>query len=117
MKSNKYWEELVEVIQTGNSSVDNPLVYRLLINFLSKQPDVIPTIMEILDLERKNSKRLIKDLNLNLTRNTFYIQQVKPTKQKDKEQREFFLKETKEFYTEHCNEIKTAGIKLWNDLP
>ncbi len=55
-------------------------------------------------------------MNLNLTRNTLCIQEYGNERMSRKDMREFYLKETKSFYVKFKDYIKTAGLKLWDDV-
>lgn len=110
------YKELTEVL--GIHNVHESMFKQIMVSYLATQKDVIPTIMSILEEERKQNKELVSDMNVNLTRNTFFIQNpTLATAGSVEKQREFFLEETKAFYTQYKDRVRTAGIKIWSDLP
>jgi len=87
--------------------VSNELKEIMLIAELAYDEKVIPTIMSILEEERKNKKELILDMNAELSRAHVYIEMKKEnkTEQKDSFNKEFVISEISKFYEKYKNVI------------
>lgn len=76
----------------------------MIISVLAKDKEVIPLILEIIDVERKQKEELIVDMNLELSRAEVHIKNptlasgINSTKAKDEELK---LAQAKEFVLNH----------------
>jgi hypothetical protein len=78
----------------------------LIIKVLSDDKEVIPMILEILDVERENKKELIIDLNLELSRAHIMIEMLPESKKKLSLDRQFVLDKIAEFYIKWKGKIR-----------
>jgi hypothetical protein len=108
---NKRLQELIQVIQSGETSEE--VIKQYMVRYIVQLPDVIPTVLEILETERAENKQLRADMNMRLTFTTLAARQ-EPI---DKNQLQFQLEENHKFYTEYQDSIRTAGIHLYPELP
>ncbi len=89
----------------------------IMLTYMSQDKKIIPAMIKMLEIERENKKELVQEMNLNLTRNTFAIMHPEITMGNGPEkQKEFYLSETKGFYKKYEDSVKTAGMKLWDDI-
>jgi len=80
---------------------------KLIIKILSKDKKIIPILLEILNSEREIEKEIIDDLNLELSRTSVYVHNVKETKTEEQQgfNRKFVLGEVEKFYIKYKNRI------------
>ncbi len=92
--------ELREII---NSDLPNEVIESDIIKSLSKDKEVIPIVMRILERERENNKNLINDMNLELSRAHIYIDERPESivEGKDRFNKNFVLDEIAKFYIKH----------------
>lgn len=83
--------------------------------YMSQDKNIIPSLIGMLEMERETKKELLRDMNLNLSRNLLGLIHNSGVKKEDVEQREFFIKETKEFYITNEEQVrccfKIEGLK------
>jgi len=101
---------LVDGIKNGITSED--ILKKMMIDYIVTQSDVIPTILKILAQEREEKDNLVKDMNARLTFTTLASMQKKI----DKKQMIFQIVENKKFYEQYTQYVRTAGVKLWDDI-
>jgi len=96
-------QKLKEII---NSDIPDKAKESFIIELLANDEKVIPTLMLILESERKTSKDLTMDMNLELSRAHIYIDSRPEIKSESKESfnKGFILDEIAKFY------IKYKGI-------
>jgi len=107
---NKQLEELINQIKAGQTN--EGWLKKLMIEYLCSQPDVIPTILEMLEDERKQIKELKSELNVRLTFTTYAAMNDK----EDPQLLPYQIEQNRRFYEENADIIKTAGMHLWKEL-
>lgn len=80
-------------------SSDNQFWEKMLLIELSKDEDVIPSILEMLNTERDNKNILIKDMNVLLSQSDTIIENPKLNKSN------FFQDKISEFYKKYSNYV------------
>ncbi len=107
------YEELVSVLKEADEKTGKQFIAK----YISQDENIIPMLIAILAEEREFKKELISEMNLNLTRNTTGLMypQIIPAGSV-KKQTEFYINETKKFYKKYEDSVKTAGLKLWDDI-
>lgn len=109
------YEHLIKVLNSPMTGKEEG--EKMMLIYMSQDDKVIPAMLKMLEIQRKDKKELIEDMNVNLTRNTFAIMHPEVTMGNEPEkQKEFYLNETKEFYKKYEGTIRTAGMKLWDDV-
>jgi len=107
------YDEFVKLIpfQTEESGLT------LIANFICQDETILPMMMNILSAERSRKKELITDMNAALTRTTVALMHPEMTMGNTAEQQtQFYLDANKKFYQKYAGQIKTAGLKLWDDV-
>lgn len=92
-----------------NSTLPTEIQERYILSVLSDDKKVIPYIMEILENERKQSKTLLLDTNVELSRALVTLNAIPttPSAKRDlKEQTTFVVEEIKKHYLKWQNHIK-----------
>ena len=82
----------------------------LIINILASDEKVIPTMLKILSAERSESKELILDQNLELSRALVMIQDPNLGKKKQILETDFVLGEIKKHYLKWQHRIKCCFV-------
>ena len=85
--------------------MDDTTKENLIIQILSRDSKVIPTILSILENERKSSKELILDMNLELSRCHIAIDKPEMIQQKNGFTRDFLRENVKNFYIKYKDVI------------
>lgn len=85
-------EKLKQIL---NSGLEPKLIEQLIINCLAEDESVMPTIIRILDVERKSKKILLQDMNLLLSKAHIGLDDKKFNKDG------FMQKEIIEFYRKY----------------
>lgn len=83
----------IKSIVNDNQLSDDMKEYMIIVS-LSKDTKLIPTLLEILNVERSRQKKLISDLNVEVSRYHSSIWDIKFLKK----QRAFYNEETKKLY-------------------
>jgi len=91
---------LKEIKQVINSDLPDEMTEYLIIHILAKDESVVPSIIEILGAEREEKKKLIEEMNLQLSRAETGLSTPKINRD------HFIEKEIKEFYAKYQNQVK-----------
>jgi len=86
-----------EVIEAG---LDDGLIEEFIIQILARDENLIPTLMRILDAERKTKSKLITEMNFQLSRADIGLDDPKVINEDD-----FIQKEIKEFYAKFKDSV------------
>lgn len=107
------YKELVELLQVLPEEQGKQYI----VDYLSNDESIISNMLMLIEAERRNKKELIEDMNLNLTRNTtgLMFPEICPVGSPEK-QRQFYINETHKFYKRYEDQVRTAGMKLWDDV-
>lgn len=102
-------KKIKEILEAG---YPDDVSEHLIINTISEDEDVVPTIMKILDAERKRKRKLISDMNLELSRAHIGLENPKVNKG------HFMDKEILKFYLRNKDQIGHCMKDLRNvELP
>lgn len=106
--------DISEIRKVINANLDDNNSEKLIINILSKDKKLIPTILEILSVERFNNSEIIADMNLELSRTSTFIDMNIPTNKSNKENfnKEFVMSKVGEFYKKYKHRV-SHGFNLF----
>lgn len=86
----------------------------LFLEQLSKEEDIVPNLLRILEAERRRNKEVIIDMNLELSRAFNYVHEAAFDKKKKGFNKEFLLGEIKNFYRRYKSVIShTSRTSQW----
>lgn len=105
---------LEKLKQILNSNMREDFKEILFFEQLSKEEDIIPKILQILQVERARNKEIIFDMNHELSRAFNYVHEAAFDKKKKGFNKEFLLGEIKNFYRKYKSSIShTARTSEW----
>lgn len=95
-----------------NSSFPDEVVRVKILDLLSEDESLLPTMLDLLKRERKSKRELISDMNLELSRAHIYIELYPENKKQSKENfnKSFVIEEIGKFY----NKYKGVIIHCFN---
>lgn len=70
----------------------------VIFDYISDDKTIIPNMLRLLEIERQNSKELLKDCNMELSRSLTGLIDFSSQSEKDKKMRIFMIDEIKKFY-------------------
>ena len=89
-----------------NRDIPDSVKESMIIDELTKDKDVLPTLMLILNQERRSQKELIQDMNLELSRAHIYIETQKEDKKEEGFNKSFVIKEISNFYKKYKGVVR-----------
>ena len=95
-----------EIKEIVNSDLPNDYKEKSILFILSKDKNVIPYLLYILERERETNKELILDSNLELSRALVTLNMNQKPKKAAEEQRVFVIDEIKKHYMKWKDKIK-----------
>ena len=89
-------QRITDIVNSTSSSEEKEY---LIIETLSRDKNIIPTILEMISIERKNKSELISEMNLQLSRADLFINNPRMA------DKEFITGEISRFYSENKDVI------------
>ncbi len=100
------YAELIEILP----KLDKERGEEIIIHYMCQKDETIPNMLKLVQSRQELDKEIRSELNVNLSFLAFAIQQ------KDENVIKFRMEESKRFYTEYQDYIKTTGVHVWPDL-
>ena len=77
------------------------------LSVLADDKTMIPNLLSMLEIERKENSELIADINLQLSRTHIYVEKYSKEKRKGQQvSRDFMLEKVGEFYGKYAGKIR-----------